>query len=157
MLQALRWPVRCSVSFLRSQSRERESKPTEQSCPLRGQPPYHEREVCSLQWLGELCWWASKLLVRPPGHPRLTSLRTGVKSSPWISSVRREDNNPTPENLLFQYILSVWSNGVHSASWVQLRSYLKEKVAAPVKKTEITAVGIRHADHVAPSIRKSWH
>jgi hypothetical protein len=34
----------------------------------------------------------------------------------------------------------VW-NGVHSASWVQLRSYLKEKVAAPVYKAEITAVG----------------
>jgi hypothetical protein len=30
------------------------------------------------------------------------------------------------------------------------------KVAAPVKKTDNTAVGIRHADHVAPSIRKSW-
>jgi hypothetical protein len=33
----------------------------------------------------------------------------------------------------------VW-NGVHTASWVQLRSYLEEKVAAPVYKTEITAV-----------------
>jgi hypothetical protein len=33
---------------------------------------------------------------------------------------------------------------------------LDRKVAAPVKKTENTAVGIRHADHVAPSIRKSW-
>jgi hypothetical protein len=30
----------------------------------------------------------------------------------------------------------VW-NGVHSASWGQLRSYLEEKVAAPVYKTEI--------------------
>jgi hypothetical protein len=29
------------------------------------------------------------------------------------------------------------------------------KVAAPVYKTENTAVGIRHADHVAPSIRKT--
>jgi hypothetical protein len=29
----------------------------------------------------------------------------------------------------------VW-NGGHSASWVQLRSYLKEKAAAPVYKTE---------------------
>jgi hypothetical protein len=29
----------------------------------------------------------------------------------------------------------VW-NGVHSASWGQLRSYLEEIVAAPVKKTE---------------------
>jgi hypothetical protein len=33
----------------------------------------------------------------------------------------------------------VW-NGVHSASWVQLRSYLKEKAVAPVYKIEITAV-----------------
>jgi hypothetical protein len=33
---------------------------------------------------------------------------------------------------------------------------LGRKVAAPVYKTEITAVGIRHADHVAPSIPKRW-
>jgi hypothetical protein len=33
---------------------------------------------------------------------------------------------------------------------------LDRNVAAPVYKTENTAVGIRHADHVAPSIRKSW-
>jgi hypothetical protein len=33
---------------------------------------------------------------------------------------------------------------------------LDRKVATPVKKTENTAVGIRHTDHVAPSIRKSW-
>jgi hypothetical protein len=33
---------------------------------------------------------------------------------------------------------------------------LDRKVAAPVYKTENTAAGIRHADHVAPSIRKSW-
>jgi hypothetical protein len=33
---------------------------------------------------------------------------------------------------------------------------LDRKVAAPVYKTENTAVGIRHDDHVAPSVRKSW-
>jgi hypothetical protein len=33
---------------------------------------------------------------------------------------------------------------------------LDGKVAAPVSKIEYTAVGIRHADHVAPSIRTSW-
>jgi hypothetical protein len=33
---------------------------------------------------------------------------------------------------------------------------LDRKVAAPVYKTENTDVGIRHADHVAPSMRKSW-
>jgi hypothetical protein len=31
---------------------------------------------------------------------------------------------------------------------------LDRKVAAPVYKTENTAKGIRHADHVAPSIRR---
>jgi hypothetical protein len=34
---------------------------------------------------------------------------------------------------------------------------LERKVAVTVQKTKNTAVGIRHADHVAPSIRKSWH
>jgi hypothetical protein len=33
---------------------------------------------------------------------------------------------------------------------------LDRKVAAPVYKTDNTAVKIRHADHVALSIRKSW-
>jgi hypothetical protein len=33
---------------------------------------------------------------------------------------------------------------------------LDRKVASPVYKTKTTAVGIRHADHVAPFIRKSW-
>jgi hypothetical protein len=33
-----------------------------------------------------------------------------------------------------------------------LRSYLKEKVLVLVKKVKNTAVGICHADHVAPSI-----
>jgi hypothetical protein len=33
---------------------------------------------------------------------------------------------------------------------------LDRKVAAPVYKIENTAVGIRHDDHVAPYIRKSW-
>jgi hypothetical protein len=38
------------------------------------------------------------------------------------------------ESRLYQIFLEVvWAwNGVHSASWVQLRSYLKEKAAAPV-------------------------
>jgi hypothetical protein len=40
----------------------------------------------------------------------------------------------------------VLKNGVCSASWVQLKSYLEEEVAAPIYKTEITAVGILRAD-----------
>jgi hypothetical protein len=36
------------------------------------------------------------------------------------------------------------------------KELLDRKVAAPVYKTEKTAEGIRHANHVAPFIRKSW-
>jgi hypothetical protein len=50
----------------------------------------------------------------------------------------------------------VW-NGVHSASSGQMRSDLEEIVAASVYKIEVTTMGIRCADHVAPSNRKSWH
>jgi hypothetical protein len=50
----------------------------------------------------------------------------------------------------------VW-NRVHSALWVHSRSYLEEKIAAPVYKAKNTAVGICYADLVAPSVRKSWH
>jgi hypothetical protein len=37
-----------------------------------------------------------------------------------------------------------------------IEELLDRKVAAPVYKTENTAVGIRHADQVALFIRKSW-
>jgi hypothetical protein len=33
---------------------------------------------------------------------------------------------------------------------------LDRKVVAPVYKTENTAIGIHHTDHMAPFIRKSW-
>jgi hypothetical protein len=38
----------------------------------------------------------------------------------------------------------------------QTEELLDRKVAAPVRKPINTAGGIRHADHVAPSIRTSW-
>jgi hypothetical protein len=47
------------------------------------------------------------------------------------------------------------SSGVHSASWVQLKSYLEEKSSGSGLENRETAVGIRHADHVALSVRKS--
>jgi hypothetical protein len=37
-----------------------------------------------------------------------------------------------------------------------IEELLDRKVAAPVYKTDNTAVGIRHAEKVALSIRKSW-
>jgi hypothetical protein len=38
---------------------------------------------------------------------------------------------PGFESWCYQILLWLW-NGLNSASWVQLRSYLEEKVAAPV-------------------------
>jgi hypothetical protein len=38
-----------------------------------------------------------------------------------------------------------------------IEELLKKKIAAPVEKAENTAVGIRDADLVAPSISKNWH
>jgi hypothetical protein len=38
-----------------------------------------------------------------------------------------------------------------------IEELLERKVAASVYKAKNTAVGTRHADHVAPSIRKSLH
>jgi hypothetical protein len=62
-----------------------------------------------------------------------------------------------PGATIFSEKYCVW-DGVLSVSSVQLRCYLKEKVADPVYKTEITAGGIHRADHATPpSIRKSWH
>jgi hypothetical protein len=39
----------------------------------------------------------------------------------------------------------------------QIEKLLERKVAAPVQKAENTTVGTRDTDHVAFSIRKSWH
>jgi hypothetical protein len=54
------------------------------------------------------------------------------------------ERSPVVQLLKTAQAIQVWEmvglERGHSASWVQLRSYLEEKVAAPVKKTEITAI-----------------
>jgi hypothetical protein len=50
------------------------------------------------------------------------------------------DPGSIPGSAWFSEKYRIW-NGVHSSSWVQLRSYFKETVAAQVYKTEIMAVG----------------
>jgi hypothetical protein len=59
--------------------------------------------------------------------------------SSGVPGYRSRGPGSIPGTIRFSEKSWFW-NGVHSASWVQLRSYLKEKVA----------VGIRRADHVAP-------
>jgi hypothetical protein len=38
-----------------------------------------------------------------------------------------------------------------------IEELLERKNSGPLWKSEYTDVGIRHADYVAPSIRRSWH
>jgi hypothetical protein len=59
------------------------------------------------------------------------------------SELRATDPEVTgsiPGHTRFSEKSGVW-NGVHSAPWGQLRSYLNEKLAAPVYKTEINGHG----------------
>jgi hypothetical protein len=46
--------------------------------------------------------------------------------------------------------------GVHQPREYNWGAAWKKKVAAAGWKSENTSVGIRHADYVAPSIRKNW-
>jgi hypothetical protein len=48
-------------------------------------------------------------------------------------------------------------NGVHSRLLSTIEELLGRRSSASGLKSENTAVGIRYADHVAPSIRQSWH
>jgi hypothetical protein len=59
--------------------------------------------------------------------------------------------SPEFDSLLYHiFSVVVGLEQAHSDSWVQLRSYLEETVAAPVSKSENTAVGIRRADYATP-------
>jgi hypothetical protein len=74
---------------------------------------------------------------------------------PPLWSIGQRSGFDSRRNQIFWEVVGL-ERGPLSLVRVQLRSYLEE-VAAPVQKAENTAVGNRHADHVAPSIRKSWH
>jgi hypothetical protein len=89
--------------------------------------------------------WALGCIYGPP-------LWSGGQSS-WLQIQKSGFEFPA----LPDFLRSSGSGTVSTHSSVQLRSCLEEKVASPVYKTEITAIGIRHSDHVAPSIRESWH
>jgi hypothetical protein len=59
--------------------------------------------------------------------------------------------------IFWKYIYFLWAVKRGPLSLVSTtEELLDRKVAAPVKKTENTAGGIHHADHVAPSVRTSW-
>jgi hypothetical protein len=40
-------------------------------------------------------------------------------------------------------------------NWIKIKP--SGRLLRPVQKAEKTAVGIHHAGHATPSIRKSWH
>jgi hypothetical protein len=86
------------------------------------------REVVCFQWGKN---WILKFYLERNG--RLCGLVV------IVPGYRSRDPGSIPGDTRFCEKYWVW-NGVHSASWVQLSSYLEEKVATSVKKIEITAV-----------------
>jgi hypothetical protein len=101
----------------------------------------------SLYFLHLLLLSISKLLSS--SQPPLWS----VGKSSWLQ-IQRSEFDSRRYHILWEVV--VW-NGVNSLMSTTEKLLGKKKVAAPVYKAENTAVGIRHADHVAPSICKSWH
>jgi hypothetical protein len=80
-------------------------------------------------------------------------LRPSVQSS-WLQIQRSGFDSRRYQN--FREVVGLERGPLSLVSTTE--ELLDRKVAAPVWKTEITAVGIRHADHVAPYIRnKSWY
>jgi hypothetical protein len=67
-------------------------------------------------WQMNYCWWTEFLATDPEVLGSIPGA-SGFSEQQWV-----------------------W-NGVHSALWGQLRSYLEEIVAAPVKKTETNGRG----------------
>jgi hypothetical protein len=84
----------------------------------------------------------------------ILAISVGAWFSSRVPGYRPRDPRSISDVTRFYEKWWVW-NGVHSASWVKLRSYLEKIVAAPVETAENTTVGIRCAEHATPSIRKS--
>jgi hypothetical protein len=101
-------------------------------------------------------WWGVSAAAVLTSHQRFASIPFALYQVVRVPGYRSRGPDSIPGATRFSDKYWVW-NGIHSASWVQLRSYLEEKVAALVQKTENTAVGIRCPDHATPSIHKNWH
>jgi hypothetical protein len=74
-----------------------------------------------------------------------------------VSGYRSRGPGSIPGAIRFSEKWWVW-NGIYSASWVWLRSYLNGKSSGiGSRNPRLTVVWIRCADHATPSIRKSLH
>jgi glutamate synthase domain-containing protein 2 len=97
-------------------------------------------------------------LVPPPSpktmHRKKVSFLSAIaEGALTFGALGRNQIESAPARALADFLRSSRSG----TGATQTRDYLKEKVAAAAYKVENTAVGVRHADHLAPSIRKSWH
>jgi hypothetical protein len=109
--------------------------------------------VSSLVWCLLHFWWITSCTYDIPRSACMRPFLWSSDQSSWLQ-IQRSGFDFRRYQIFWEV---VGLERVHSASWLQLRSCLEEQVAAPIYKTEVTAVGICHADHTTPSILKSWH
>jgi hypothetical protein len=75
--------------------------------------------------------------------------RPPLWSSGRRSWLRSRGPGSIPSSTRFPQNKWVW-NGMHSASWAQMRRCFEGTAVDPAKKTKNTAVGIRRADYATP-------
>jgi hypothetical protein len=100
-----------------------------------------------------LCFlWGTNLIYIHYVEESRPPLRSSSQSS-WLQNQRSEfDSRP------YQILWEVVGLERGSLSLVStIEELLERENSGPGYKFENTAVGFRHADHVAPSILKSWH
>jgi hypothetical protein len=60
-------------------------------------------------------------------------------------------------NMFNAQLIMLWHCSADWLAGINQNFPINMRECFPVWKTKITAGGIRHTDHMAPSIRKSWH
>jgi hypothetical protein len=91
-------------------------------------------------------WPESILTERPPLDCEVSDNLMRIEGVTWFDSRHYQ---------IFWEVVGLQQDPLSVVSTTE--ELLGKKVESPVWKSENTAVAIRHADHMAPSIRKIWH
>jgi hypothetical protein len=90
-------------------------------------PLLQQLPICSC-----LTWPCSLSSFKCKFFPRFILLPVNATRPLWNKNLKLSNRLYNASRLIHSYHFTGIRNRVHSALWVQLRSYLEEKVAAPV-------------------------